>query len=244
MLIDPKVKSLIIFNGGGGIVQREMKLSLNQGSNEFQIQNVPSSFDPNSADIRLEHVNPEDKEIISLQQTIVSLPERNNAQQIIDREKSAATSIISYAIDFTREMRQTVSSICEASSYRTYADMIGTFNFIINAKKESEIIVKILYFVNDVRIKWETNLQVNINSDGKSAEIEGFIVVNNQTGFSYENVEIGFAIFELPSDIIGNEAYEPSYGQQAYFEGEEQAEIAMPQQQIRKRTQRLKNLML
>jgi hypothetical protein len=244
MLIDPKVKSLIIFNGGGGIVQREMKLSLNQGSNEFQIQNVPASFDPNSADIRLEYVNPEDKEIIYLQQTIVSLPERNNAQQIIDREKSAATSIISYAIDFTREMRQTVSNICEASSYRTYADMVGTFNFIINTKKDSEIIVKILYFVNDIRIKWETNLQVNINEDGKSAEIEGFIVVNNQTGFSYENVELGFAIFELPSDAIGGDAYEPPYDQQAYYEGEEQAEIAMPQQQIRKRTQRLKNLML
>jgi len=244
MLIDPKVKSLIIFNGGGGIVQREMKLSLNQGSNEFQIQNVPASFDPNSADIRLEHVNPEDKEIISLQQTIVSLPERNNAQQIIDREKSAANSIISYAIDFTREMRQTVSGICEASSYRTYADMIGTFNFIINAKKESEVIVKILYFVNDIRIKWETNLQININDDGKSAEIEGFIVVNNQTGFSYENVDLGFAIFDLPSDVIGNDGYEPPYGQQAYYEGEEQAEIVIPQQQLRKRTQRLKNLML
>ena len=243
MLIDPKVKSLIIFNGGGGIVQREMKLSLNQGSNEFQIQNVPASFDPNSADIRLEYINPEDKEIISLQQTIVSLPERNNAQQIIDREKSAANSIISYAIDFTREMRQKVSGICEASSYRTYADMIGTFNFIINAKKESEIIVKILYFVNDVRIKWETNLQINIQNDGKTAEIEGFIVVNNQTGFSYENVELGFAIFELPSDVISSDTYGPPYDQPAYFEGEEQAEIAMPQQ-IKKRTQRLKNLML
>ncbi len=244
MFIDPVVKSLIIFNAGGGIVEREMKLTLQQGMNEFQIQNVPASFDPNSADIQLEYITSEDEENITLQQTIVSLPDRNNVEQVIDREKSAANSIISYAIDFTREMRQTVSGICEASSYRTYADMIGTFNFIINAKKESEVIVKILYFVNDIRIKWETNLQININNDGKSAEIEGFIVVNNQSGFSYENVDLGFAIFELPSDVIGGDAYEPPYGQQAYYEGEEQAEIAMPQQQIRKRTQRLKNLML
>ena len=27
MLIDPKVKSIVIFNGGGGIVEREMKLT-------------------------------------------------------------------------------------------------------------------------------------------------------------------------------------------------------------------------
>jgi len=199
MLIDPTVKSLIIFNGGGGIVERQMKLTLQQGRNEFQIQNVPASFDPNSADIQLEYINPEDKESIALQQTVVSLPDRNNVEQVIDREKSAANSIISYSIDFTREMREKVSNICEASSYRTYADMIGTFNFIINAKKESEVIVKILYFISDVRIKWDVNLQVDIKNDGKTAEIEGFIIVNNQTGFSYDNVDLGFAIFELPS---------------------------------------------
>ncbi len=102
MLIDPKVKRLVIFNAGGGIVTRQMKLTLQQGSNEFQIQNVPASFDPSSADIRLEYSNPqEDKDLITLQQTIVSLPDINNVQQLIDREKSAATNIISYSIDFT-----------------------------------------------------------------------------------------------------------------------------------------------
>ncbi len=50
MLIDPKVTKLSIFNGGGGIVEREIKLSLSQGTNEFEIANVPASFDPNSAD--------------------------------------------------------------------------------------------------------------------------------------------------------------------------------------------------
>ncbi|MFX1297798.1 MAG: hypothetical protein ACFFD2_23500, partial [Promethearchaeota archaeon] len=89
-----------------------------------------------------------------------------NAQQIIDREKSAATSIISYAIDFTRELREKVSTICEASSYRTYADMKGTFDFIVNCSKpEGEIIVNIIYFVSDLRVKWHTSLQVNISDD-------------------------------------------------------------------------------
>ena len=199
MLIDPKVKSLTIFNAGGGIVEREIKLQVQSGINEFKIENVPASFDPNSADIKLEHIIPEDKELITLQQTIITLPDYNNSQQIIDREKSAANSIISYAIDFTREMREKVSNICEASSYKTFADMKGTFDFIINSTKEGEIVVKILYFLSDLRIKWDTTLQVNINEDGKTAEIEGFIVVDNQTGFTYENVELGFAIFELPT---------------------------------------------
>ena len=199
MLIDPKVKSLTIFNAGGGIVEREIKLQVQSGINEFKIENVPASFDPNSADIKLEHTNPEDIELITLQQTIITLPDYNNSQQIIDREKSAANSIISYAIDFTREMREKVSNICEASSYKTFADMKGTFDFIINSTKEGEIVVKILYFLSDLRIKWDTTLQVNINEDGKTAEIEGFIVVDNQTGFTYENVELGFAIFELPT---------------------------------------------
>lgn len=42
MYIDPKVKSLTIFNSGGGIVEREIKLSVQQGINEFQILNVPA----------------------------------------------------------------------------------------------------------------------------------------------------------------------------------------------------------
>jgi len=242
MLIDPKVKKLDIFNGGGGIVKREIRLTLNQGINKFEIANVPASFDPNSADIKLEYINPEDKDIIALQQTIVSLPDRNNSNQIIDREKAAANSIISYAIDFTREMRETVSNICEASSYRTYADMIGTFDFIINAKREGEIIVKINYFVNDIRIKWETTLNVNIDSDN-NAEIEGFIVVNNQSAFTYDDVELGFAIFEIPTDAtLDFPPLNAPNVQQMYYENEE-VQQALPRK-VMKRTQRLKNLML
>ena len=239
MLIDPKVKNLIIFNAGGGIVQREMKLALQQGKNEFQILNVPASFDPNSADINLEYINPEDSNSITLQQTIVSLPDRNNSQSLIDREKSAANSIISYSIDFTREMREKVSSICEASSYRTYNDMNGIFDFIIDSDKNGEVIVKIKYFINDLRIKWETTLQVSISNDDKTAEIEGFIVVDNQTGFSYEGVELGFAIFELPSTPSSSDQFYPKEEQVYYQEAEE----PMPRQMM-KRTQRLKNLML
>ena len=139
-------------------------------------------------------------------------------------------------------MREKVSRICEASSYRTYADMIGTFDFIINAKREAEIIVKTNYFVRDIRIKWETTLNVNIDSDNK-AEIEGFIVVDNQTAFTYDDVELGFAIFEIPTD--SNLSYPPlnaPIAEQMYYENEE-AQQALPRKAM-KRTQRLKNLML
>ena len=250
MLIDPKVKKLVIFNAGGGIVEREMKLTLNQGINEFQIQNVPASFDPNSADIELEYINPEDKESITLQQTITALPDMTNAQQIIDREKSAATSIISYAIDFTRELREEVSNICEASSYRTYADMKGAFEFIVNcSKQEGEVIVKINYFLSDLRLRWHTSLQVNISDDGK-ADVEGFIIVDNKTGFSYDNVELGFAIFELPHTTrYPEEMYQAETGVEetafpAALRQEMQSELGRIQAKPMKRTQRMKNLML
>lgn len=252
MLIDPKVKKLVIFNAGGGIVEREMKLTLNQGINEFQIQNVPASFDPNSADIELEYIIPEDKNAITLQQTITALPDMTNAQQIIEREKSAATSIISYAIDFTRELREDVSNICEASSYRTYADMKGTFDFIINcSKQEGEVIVKVNYFLSDLRVRWKTTLQVNITDDGKTADVEGFIIVDNKTGFSYDNVELGFAIFELPRTTrYPEEMYDVETGVEqtafpAALRQEMQSELGRLQaKQPMKRTQRMKNLML
>jgi hypothetical protein len=239
VLIDPKVVKLIIFNGGGGIVERKMKLSLNQGMNEFEIQNVPASFDPNTADIKLEYLNPEDVKNISLQQTVVSLPDKKTSEQIITREKNAASQIITYSIDFTRELREKVTNICEASSYRTYADMKGTFNFIINSNREGEVIVKILYFIADLRIKWETTLQVNVHNDEKTAEIEASIIVDNQTGFSYNDVELGFAIFELPSTSV------PTTGAMM----PEPMNIPMEQQAFQqlskqKRTQRMKNVML
>ena len=239
MIIDPKVTKLSIFNGGGGIVEREIKLTLNQGINEFEIANVPASFDPNSADIKLIYVSPTDKDLITLQQTIVSLPDVNTSQQIIDREKSAATNVISYSIDFTRELREKVSNICEASSYRTYADMKGTFNFIINSKVKSEVVVKILYFIADLRIKWETTLQVNINDNGKSAEIEAYLVVDNQTGFSYDDVDLGFAIFELPRTAITTTGAE--FVPAANIPIEQQAFAELSKQ---KRTQRMRNIML
>lgn len=236
MIIDPKVTRLIIFNGGGGIVEREIKLALNQGTNEFQIQNIPASFDPNSADIKLEYLHSDDQEFIALQQTIVSLPDRANTQQLIDREKSAAKNVITSSIDFTREMREQVSTICEASSYRTYSDTNGKFDFIINAKKEGEVIIKITYFIADLRMKWQTTLQVNLTDDNE-AEIEGFIVVDNHTGFSYNNVDLGFAIFELPA---------PSSNQGQI---EDASTLPMEQQAVnelnfQKRTQRMTKLML
>jgi len=249
MLIDPKVKSLVIFNAGGGIVEREIKLTVQQGINEFQIQNIPASFDPNSAEIKLEYLNLGDQESISLQQTIVTLPDAKNVHQLIDREKSAANSIISYAIDFTREMREKVSNICEASSYRTYSDMNGTFDFIINANKEGEVIVKILYFIKDVRLKWETTLQVNISEDGKAAEIDGFLVVDNQTGFSYDDVELGFAIFELPQPAYGapSDYYAPTATEMQANMSEEMLGELNNLQRVRKgpmkRTQRFKQLL-
>ncbi|MHA1147794.1 MAG: hypothetical protein ACTSR8_06075 [Promethearchaeota archaeon] len=242
MLIDPKITRVTIFNGGGGIVEREMKLSLNRGLNKFETQKVPASFDPNTANIYLEYLKPEDKDAISLQQTIVSLPDPKNVQQLIEREKSAANSIISYAIDFTRELREQVSIICEASSYRTYSDMKGTFDFIINAQKESEVKVKITYFISDLRIKWETNLKVNLSDDGKTAELEAYIIVDNQTGFSYDNVELGFAIFELPGAPQRGEQHE--YGDYYPSEEAEMQQAVFKALPAQKRTQRMKNLML
>lgn len=205
----------------------------------------------------MEYVNPEDKEVITLQQTITALPDMTNAQQIIDREKSAATSIISYAIDFTRELREKVSNICEASSYRTYADMKGTFEFIVNCSKQGgEVIVKIIYFVSDLRVRWHTSLQVNISDDGKTAEVEGFIIVDNKTGFSYENVELGFAIFELPSapayattgyggppEATAQEAAFPAALRQEMLGELDRLRSVQPKSGL-KRTQRMKNLML
>ena len=77
--------------------EEEIKLSVQQVINEFQILNVPASFDPNSADVKLKYLNAEDEKHFKLQQTIISLPDPKNVQQIIEREKSAIFSSFFYS---------------------------------------------------------------------------------------------------------------------------------------------------
>jgi hypothetical protein len=124
--------------------------------------------------------------------------------------------------------------------------MNGIFKFIINADKEGEIIVEILYFISDIRIKWDTTLRVNIDDNGDSGEIEGYLVVDNQTGFSYEDVELGFAIFELPSPKYGyKHPYPPPPSQVANEVPELRQEMMGELNRLKsmKRTQRFKQLL-
>jgi hypothetical protein len=99
--------------------------------------------------------------------------------------------------------------------------------------------------LSDVRIRWNTTLQVNINEDGKTAEIEGFIVVDNQTGFTYENVELGFAIFELPqtpSNIADYQSNVPPLNLRQEMMSE-MGSLKNIQKGPMKRTQRFKQLL-
>ena len=101
--------------------------------------------------------------------------------------------------------------------------------------------MKITYFISDLRIKWETNLEVNINDDGSEAEVEAYIVVDNQTGFTYDDVELGFAIFELPgTPDISIGMPQPSTG----VEQTEMMQNAFQALNKQKKTQRMRNLML
>jgi len=92
-------------------------------------------------------------------------------------------------------------------------------------------------------------LQVNISDDGKRANVEGFIIVDNKTGFSYDNVELGFAIFELPRTTRYPEGMiQAQTGEETAFPAalrqEMAGELNMLQAKPMKRTQRMKNLML
>ena len=46
--------------------------------------------------------------------------------------------------------------------------------------------------------------------------------MHNQTGFSYQDVDLGFAIFKLPSSVVPSGGYYPNEGQQDYYGGEEE----------------------
>ena len=81
-----------------------------------------------------------------------------------------------------------------------------------------------------------------MSDDRKTAELEAFIVVNNQTGFSYDNVELGFAIFELPG--AGESTIDYQYDDDYPVEEAEMAQVAFANLPKMKKTQRMRNLML
>jgi len=233
--INPPITEAIIFSGGGGLVIREQKVKISPGKNTLEILEVPSSFDPDTVTVEIES---EYQNRVKLTQVSINLPDKTISEMVISREKNASNNIITNATDLRAESRQKILSICESAYYRQYEDMTGELNIIINSELDVEIKLSIKYFFNDTRICWTPGVQVDLDANN-NATIIGYINVDNNSDFNFENVELKFAEFDLapaPLDTLGNlEGYEE----------EEYGERMMPaKKSILRQVKRLKNVLM
>ncbi len=191
MKINPPPIKFIIFSGGGGLLERKQKVTLTQGLNRFEIENIPAAFDPATTTVFFPSTTG-----VTLQQVDVKRPDKRIVDTFISREKVAADIIIENATDLRGASREKILALIESAHYRRYEDMFGSLIISIESKTLQEMELGIRYFLEDDRIKWEPSLHVTVDEETGTATIEGFILVMNNTDISYARCELGFAEFE------------------------------------------------
>jgi len=211
--INPPITDAIIFSGGGGLVIRKQKVRVTPGKNILEIMDVPASFDPETITVELKG---EQLNSIKLSQISVKLPDRTIANMVIQRERNASNNIITNATDLRAESRKQILAICESAYYRQYEDMMGELNITIQSDIEGEVIIVIKYFIIDMRIRWKPGVQVDLDEKNNVATIVGYINVDNNSDFIFENVELEFAEFELGPLPVGVTVPPMVSEQQAY----------------------------
>ncbi len=232
MKINPPCKKFIVFSGGGGLIARSQVVEVPAGKTTFEINEVPASFDPNTTTVELLEIEGD----VELSQTDVRRPDKRIVDSFIQREKTASDAIITASTDLRGSNREKIIGICESAYYRRYEDMIGTINVSVQAKVPSKFILQINYFVEDSRIKWKPAIHVNINKETKKAKIEGYIMVMNNSDFSFENVECEFAEFEVVSEV-GEEGFLDD------LEMEQQVQTKMPKARMLQNINRMRTLL-
>jgi hypothetical protein len=225
MKINPPCKRFIIFSGGGGLIVRSQSVDVPAGRTVFEVNEVPASYDPNTTTVEILNI----KGKASLVQIDVRRPDKRIMDMFINREKTASDSIIQSSTDLRGGNREKIIQICESAYYRRYEDMTGSISISIDAETPSQFTLQIKYFMEDSRIKWKPTIRVNIDDEKKKANIEGYIMVMNNSDFNFENVEFQFAEFDLIQEV----------GEEGFLSG---IETAQAKQTLMPETKLLQNL--
>ena len=224
---------------------RKQTIKVAPGKNEFEIIDVPASYDPEQVTVELKGENLNN---IKITQLSLKLPDRTIVNMVIQRERNASNNIISSATDLRAESRKEILAICESAYYRQYEDMLGELSIIVQSDIEGEINLSIKYFFNDTRIRWKPGVQVDLDEKSNNATIIGYINVDNNSDLLLENVELKFAEFDLaetPMEGENEDEFDFEEGEEEYGE----APMAAPgrahaKKKTYKRVQRLKQILM
>jgi hypothetical protein len=196
---NPKVSSVIIFDKGGALVEREGMVQLVKGMNTFRIEDIPASFDTNQIQVEL---NCEDAYV---QQIDIKKPVPEFVYEEIKTRQEVARDII----DKSRRLpykRQQLLELCESMYYSMYQDEFAEVKIWVDSKTEKSCSLKIKYILFDNRIYWQPRVVIDLLDDSTATINVSATIVNN-TNFAYDSdialaeFDLGLEIPPMPTDI-------------------------------------------
>lgn len=199
----PPITHIVVFSGGGGLVQRSAEVPLEAGENTLRVQGVPASFDPETFVVTV----PDDAE---LKQTVIRKPNRKYVEELLQREGNAARRIIDGSSE-VGPRRADIIEICESIAQRTYLDEEVDLTLRITASRAFTARIHLSYFIDDARFRWKPTIVVEMDHDDGTVRVRGQIAITNDSAHHFENVEVSFADFARDlSDNATNFRAEPN----------------------------------
>ncbi|WXG41912.1 MAG: hypothetical protein WED07_14295 [Candidatus Freyarchaeum deiterrae] len=189
---NPKVSSVIIFDKGGALIEREGMVQLVKGMNTFRIEDIPASFDINQIQVEL---NCDDAYV---QQIDIKKPVPEFVYEEIRTRQEVSRDII----DKSRRLpykRQQLLELCESIYYSMYQDEFAEVKIWVDSKTEKTCSLKIKYILFDNRIYWEPRMVIDLTGEGAAVINVSATIINN-TNFAYDS-DIALAEFDLGLEI-------------------------------------------
>nr|MDO8079194.1 hypothetical protein [Candidatus Freyarchaeota archaeon] len=189
---NPKVTSVIIFDKGGALIEREGMVQLVKGMNTFRIEDIPASFSPNQIQVEL---NSEDAHV---QQIDIKKP----VPEFVYEEIRPRQEVTKDIIDKSRRLpykRQQLLELCESMYYSMYQDEFAEVKIWVDSKTEKTSSLKIKYILFENRIYWEPRVVIDLLDDGNAVINVSATIINN-TNFAYDS-NIALAEFDLGLEV-------------------------------------------
>jgi hypothetical protein len=198
IFFDPPICHFVIFSGGGGLIEREAEVELDEGENRLKVRGVPASFDPETFMVKVAAAEARGLEP-KLQEIVFRIPNRQYVEDNLRREGDAARRLIAQSVDVGVRRPQMID-ICEEIAHRTYLDEEVELTIWVIAPKEGKATVSLSYFINDARFRWKPTITVELGEG--EVRVRGFVALTNDSAHRFANVEISFADFarELDQD--------------------------------------------
>jgi hypothetical protein len=204
----PTSSSLIVYNGGIGLVHEEKKLSIKKGDKQIVYKGVASTIETDSVNVAL----PKSVTLYSQQYrfdklTMSKLLEAHigkkvkvNKKKVILLSHSGASAIVK---DSSNEIHSVLS---KDIVFKTIPDSLITKPSLvwnIDAKKSLDAKMDIDYLIRN--LSWKSDYILNLRGD--KANLTGWITIDNRSGKAYKDTKLHV----LAGDINRAQRLRPKY---------------------------------